>query len=242
MALDFAHLAKLSQGYFCRFGSGYSLSQRQKNGVKHPNRIRELRRARGWSLELLAEKLNMSTSFVSRLERGERNFTLKQMDAFARAFGVQATELLPSHDTEGLSGAPVLNPEGHVVGLRVPLVGYAGAGSKAHIYNIPEQYLGDVPAIDGATDKTVAVEIRGDSLGETFNNWIAYYDDVRRPVTSDLHRKLCVVGLDDDRIFIKKLHPTPTPGVYDLISEKKDETIEGVHVKWAAKVKAMTPR
>jgi transcriptional regulator with XRE-family HTH domain len=141
----------------------------------------------------------------------------------------------------GKSGTPVVDPEGKVVGL-VPLVGYVGAGSKAHIYDVPEQYLGDVPAIDGATDKTVAVEIRGDSLGEVFNNWLAYYDDVRRPVTSDLHRKLCVVGLADDRIFIKKLHPTPTPGIYDLISEKKDETIEGVHVKWAAKVKAMTPR
>ena len=182
----------------------------------------------------------MSTSFVSRLERGERNFTLKQMDAFARAFGIQATELLPSHDTEGLSGAPVLNQEGQVVRLYVPLVGYVGANSKAHFYEVAQQDLDQVPAIDGATEKTVAVLIQGSSLGSVFHGWLAYYDDVRRPVTPDLHRALCVVGLPDERILIKKLHPSQTPGLYDLLSA--EDPIEGVRVEWAAKVKAMTPR
>jgi transcriptional regulator with XRE-family HTH domain len=45
--------------------------------------------------------MDMSPGFVSRIERGERNLTLKQMDAFARVFGIQPTELLPSRDTDG---------------------------------------------------------------------------------------------------------------------------------------------
>jgi transcriptional regulator with XRE-family HTH domain len=202
--------------------------------VKHANRIRELRKARDWSLESLAERMDMSPSFVSRIERGERNLTLKQMDAFARAFGIQPTELHPS-------GAPVISPEGHVAGLYVPLVGYVGAGSEAHYYAVAHENLDEVPAIDGSTPQTVAVEIRGDSLGAIFNRWLVYYDDVRRPVTSDLLRALCVVGLADDRILIKKLHPSTVPGVFDLISEH-EAPIRGARVEWAAKVKAMTPR
>ena len=90
-----------SQAVISLFGSGDALPQRQNRVVKHANRIRELRKARDWTLEYLAERMDMSPSFVSRIERGERNLTLKQMDAFARAFGIQPTELLPSPDTDG---------------------------------------------------------------------------------------------------------------------------------------------
>ena len=99
----------------------------------------------------------------------------------------------------------------------------------------PSKTLDQVPAIDGATEKTVAVLIQGSSLGSVFHGWLAYYDDVRRPVTPDLHRALCVVGLPDERILIKKLHPSQTPGLYDLLSA--EDPIEGVRVEWAAKVK-----
>ncbi len=86
----------------------------------------------------------------------------------------------------------------------------------------------------------MAVEIRGNSLGELFDRWLVFYDDVRRPVTEDLIGKLCVVGLADGRVLIKKIGRS-TNGLYDLLSEK-EPPIENAVIEWAARVNAMAPR
>jgi transcriptional regulator with XRE-family HTH domain len=39
-------------------------------------RVRGLRRGRGWTLEVLAERSGVSRAMISKLERGEKNPTL----------------------------------------------------------------------------------------------------------------------------------------------------------------------
>lgn len=123
----------------------------------------------------------------------------------------------------------------------VPLVGYVGAGATTHFFPQDSGHLDEVPAFDGASDATVAVEIRGDSLGSFFDRWLVYYDDVRRPVTSDLVNRLCVVGLNDGRILIKKIQRSKSRGLYHLISQTEDPIFD-VEIDWAARVKSMVPR
>lgn len=124
----------------------------------------------------------------------------------------------------------------------VPLVGYVGAGGGVQrIQGVEDQYLDQVPAPDGWTPQTVAVEIRGDSLGSLFDRWLVYYDEVRRPVTDDMIGKLCVVGLADDRVMVKKILRRNSDDLFDLVSEK-DGPILGVAIEWAARVKTMAPR
>jgi hypothetical protein len=124
----------------------------------------------------------------------------------------------------------------------VPVVGYVGAGAATHYYAVSQGELDRVPAPEGEDGKTVVVEIRGDSLGKALNQWLVFYDDVRRPVDHGLHGKLCVVGLADDRILVKKLH-AKGGGRFDLISNTEDEEpIRNVAVEWAAKVKRLEPR
>lgn len=122
----------------------------------------------------------------------------------------------------------------------VRLVGYVGAGAETHFYAVAQGDLDEVPAPDGATEDTRAVEIRGDSLGSLFDRWLVFYDDVRRPVTNDLVGKLCVVGLADDRVLIKKIGKGKR-GRYQLLSEK-EEPIEDAEIEWAASVKIMVPK
>lgn len=126
----------------------------------------------------------------------------------------------------------------------VPVVGYVGAGAAAHYYAVSQGELDRVPAPADSSKDTVAVEIKGDSVGPLFNQWIVFYDDVRSPVTSDLIGRLCVVGLFDDRILVKQIkHSRKYPGHYDLISNSPTEPVmEGVEVAWAARVKNMVPR
>lgn len=123
----------------------------------------------------------------------------------------------------------------------VKLKGYVGAGGVAHYYNLAHDDYEEVPAPPGATDQTVAVEIKGKSLGPLFETWLVYYDDVRSPITSDLYGELCVVGLSDDRILIKKITKGQN-GTFTLLSNGTDEDIENAEIEWAAKVTDMKPR
>ncbi|WP_439398985.1 phage repressor protein [Bradyrhizobium sp. PMVTL-01] len=123
----------------------------------------------------------------------------------------------------------------------VQLVGYVGAGAEAHFYAVAQGALDYVPAPSGSSPETKAVEIRGDSLGSFFDRWLVFYDDVRSPITDDLIGKLCVVGLKDDRVLIKKVRVGSKPRVFTLLSER-EPPIEDVEIVWAAKVKTMVPR
>lgn len=125
---------------------------------------------------------------------------------------------------------------------RVRVVGYVGAGASAHFYALAPDELDSVPAPDGSTPQTVAVEIRGSSLGPLFDRWLAFYDDARRPLTEDLVGQLCVAGLSDERILIKRIEKGIKPGLFRLLSNNGDPPIENVPVEWAARVKHLVPR
>lgn len=66
--------------------------------MEAPNRIRELRMAKGWSIQRLADAINMSKMNVSAIERGQVELNLAKMRLFARALGVAAADLLPRAD------------------------------------------------------------------------------------------------------------------------------------------------
>lgn len=130
---------------------------------------------------------------------------------------------LPTNDTDG-----------------VPIKGYVRAGSEAFYLPMEGGELDWAPAPPNKTENTIALEIRGESLGELFDRWVVYYDDIRKPVTPDLIGRLCVVGIDDGRVVVKKIKRAED-GYFDLISAN-DEPIRGVRIDWAARVTFMGPR
>lgn len=62
------------------------------------NRIRELRKAAGLSLEALAERCATSAQQISRLERDERPLTLDWMRQLGAALGCLPADLLQPED------------------------------------------------------------------------------------------------------------------------------------------------
>src|SRR5881397_1351957 len=56
-------------------------------------RVRELRKARGWTLEELAEKAEKHYTYIGGMERGDRNVTLEVLQAVANALDVPLKEL-----------------------------------------------------------------------------------------------------------------------------------------------------
>lgn len=128
----------------------------------------------------------------------------------------------------------------------IPVRGYVGANSQSFPFNTSNPGdFGSIEASDQDTDQTVALVIIGTSLGEFFNRWYVLYDDVRSPITDNLigpSGPLCVVGLSDDRVLLKKIERGSKRGFYNLLSNAKDEpAIENVSIEWAAKVKNLRP-
>lgn len=166
-------------------------------------------------------------------ENGMRGLSRKAAVKYGKQFKVSAGWLLYGEDP-----AQALSTKKRTT---VPLVGYVGAGAEAHLFAEGQGPFEDVSAPEDATDDTVAVEIRGDSLGSFFDRWLVYYDDVRRPVTSDLLGKLCVVGLADGRTLIKKIIRGQRRGLFTLNSQFEPPIYDAI-VEWAARVKRMEPR
>lgn len=55
--------------------------------------IRQLRKARGWSQEILAEKSGLHRTYVGDIERVERNVSVDNIEKLARAFNVPVKDL-----------------------------------------------------------------------------------------------------------------------------------------------------
>lgn len=55
--------------------------------------IRALREEKGWTQEKLALDANIATSYISRIERGERRLPTVRLEQIAAAFGKTAADL-----------------------------------------------------------------------------------------------------------------------------------------------------
>lgn len=65
-------------------------SPQQKLG----KRLKELRIAKGWSQEKLGFETKLDRSYISGIERGERNPSLKSLHKLAKAFEMSVDQLL----------------------------------------------------------------------------------------------------------------------------------------------------
>ena len=79
-------------------------------------RIRQVRKAKGWSQDDLAKKCGISMSFLGHIERGTRIMSLETFVSLCGALDTNADELLWG----------VANPSEHVLDLWKPSVQEAG--------------------------------------------------------------------------------------------------------------------
>lgn len=185
--------------------------------------------------------MEVTPSLVARVLKERRDLS---KGGLAKAWGVNN----PSAVSAFLAGTRQL--KAHEVpatiaylGLdQVPIIGRVSAGAK--IIRFPDDGTWErVPAPIGATANTVAVEIEGTSLGPLFDRWLVFYDRVERPITKALIGKLCVVGLPDGEVLVKKVIASKTKGLFHLQSNTLDNaTIHDQEIAWAARVKSIAPR
>jgi transcriptional regulator with XRE-family HTH domain len=73
--------------------TGHSLIEEVTSG-RLGERVRALRRERGWTLEMLAERSGVSRAMISKLERGEKNPTLVVAAKVAEGLGMNLSQLV----------------------------------------------------------------------------------------------------------------------------------------------------
>lgn len=187
---------------------------------------------------------SMRRAVEKGLQTGVSSETLHKL---APVLGTSARWLLTGDGVEDIDqvgdhlDSEAVLPEVPTSDGSVALIGFVSAGSEAKLIPLPDEELDRVPSPPGATPSTRALEIRGISLGELFDRWLVFYDDVRSPVTPNMIGKLCVVGLPDGRILVKKLRRSSANGHFDLLSNT-EPPLENMLVEWAALVTSMGPR
>lgn len=213
------------------------MDREQKIRRQQGERLRRAREVAGYkSARDAALSNHWPESSYRAHENGTRTIGQDDAERYAKRFrsaGVDVSAKTILFDDDDMAPRSVAGEP-----LFVPVVGYVGAGQEAHFEPVD---LDEVPAPEGSTEHTVAVVIRGDSMGSFFDGWLVFYDNVQRPVTHDLIGKICVVGLVDGRTMIKKLQRSKTKGLFHLLSQNQ-EPIMDVPVEWAALVKTMVPR
>lgn len=69
--------------------------------IRFGRRVRVLRVAKELSQESFAELCNLDRTYISSLERGKRNVSLRNIAAIAAALGVSLSQLLEGVETVG---------------------------------------------------------------------------------------------------------------------------------------------
>lgn len=62
--------------------------------VQLGERVRKLRKRRGWTQVVMAEKIGLDRSFIADVERGKRNISILNLEIMAKGFRVTLSQLL----------------------------------------------------------------------------------------------------------------------------------------------------
>ena len=58
------------------------------------DRIQKLRKKRGWTQVIMAEKIGLDRSFIADVERGKRNISILNLDLIAKGFKLSLSRFL----------------------------------------------------------------------------------------------------------------------------------------------------
>lgn len=186
--------------------------------------VRAIKRKTGENQTALARRFKVSQPTVSRWIAGND----PELD-HAERIEAEARRL------------KIVNPKASSHATTVNIVGYVGAGGQV-AFQDGQGPFGEAEMPPGEIGTNiVAVKVQGDSMSGVLDDGsIVYYDKREEPPDERLYRKLCVVGLADGRVLIKRLYPGRQSGHYDLHSTNGPVLLDE-KVVWAARVSWIAP-
>ena len=102
---------------------------------KFGKRVRELRRAKGWTQEQLADKAGMEYKYLGAIERGKKNVTIDNIDKIRKGLGVDVYQLF-------LFGVKGLKPRQEITEEKLKdILKLCDAKSKQFLLNIMQGFM-----------------------------------------------------------------------------------------------------
>ena len=191
-----------------------------------PNRLRALREAKNLTIEQVAEATGLSVSFVSRLEKGERNLSVKHIDFFALALDVQREEILASEVRNELNTVAVMGKIG------------AGAEISPDDEQVPPEGLYEIETPFPIPDDAIAFEVTGESMWPRYDpgDVIICWRQGENP-EAVLGWEAAVKTSSGQR-YLKRVLKGAETGTFDLESHNA-APIRGVQLVWIAAIQSV---
>lgn len=183
------------------------------------NRLRELRKKAGLTLQEVAEGAGTSNPMIGMLERGERKLTVEWLERIAPVLGVKPSDILSDLKKDNL----------------VPVVGIVGAGEV--MFSVDDNQTLDEVVFPFKSEfpNTVAVRVKGESMLPVYRNGdLIFYDDKKFTDYEGYVGTDCIVRLLDGRTYLKELQRSN--GAYWLHSYN-GAPILNIKIDWVAKVR-----
>ena len=187
------------------------------------NRIKHLREQQKMTLEELAEAVGLSTSYVQRLENGDRNLAVKHFAAFAAALKTQPTQLIIDDAVEH---------ETH----KVTVVGRIGAGAEImpEFEQLPEG-LFEIEIPFPVPPNTLALEVTGDSMWPRYDAGDVILCWREGTNATEIIGWEAAVRTSDGKRYLKRIVQGSRARHYDLESYNSP-SIRNVKLEWVSKV------
>lgn len=217
-------------GMICTMVASSLMARKSKAPVESPFKLKAWRQERGLTLDQVGDALGMTGQNYGKIERGGVELRETYLEPLADLYGIAKTALMHAPGEDIVDATDT-----------VPVVGYVSAGAELALYDQGQGPFDYVQPPRDSKPSTVAASVKGASLGPLLDQALIFYDDVRSPVTSDLHGKMCVVGLEDGRVVVKQLLPGDG-GRFHLLSNSSEPPLFNETVSWAAKVTDIRPR
>lgn len=193
---------------------------------KTDNRIREWRTERDLTIEQLAEATGLSVSYVSRLESGERNLSVRNMNLFAHALNVEPKDLLAAANERPKTAVAVMGRIG------------AGAEIRPDEEQIPPEGLYEIETFFPLPDDAIAFEIEGDSQYPRYDPGDIIICWRHSSTPEHLVGSEAAVKTADGRRYLKRILRGSLPGTFDLESHNAPP-IRGVEIQWAGSIQSV---
>lgn len=192
----------------------------------YPNRINELRNERSMTIEDLAERTGLSVSYVSRLENGERNLSVKNLNLFAHAFDVAAQDILAK--------APEKAP--NVIGV----MGRIGAGAEIlpEEEQIPPEGLYEIETPFPLPHDAIAFEVTGESMWPRYDDGDIIICWRQGVVVEEVMGWEAAVKTATGQRYLKRVLQGSERGTFDLESHNAPP-IRGVRLVWVAAIQSV---
>lgn len=163
------------------------------------NRVRELRQQRGWTLEHLAERAGLSVGQLSKIETGERGWSVKSLQKIADALGLDSVaSLLDVTDAW----------------QDVAVFGVVEAGGLVHPRGNEGKRKFRAPMAFG---ELLALVVRNDSLYPRHIKGAAIFCEKQSTEPSKCIGRECLVQIENGQSLVRTLSKGASKGRFNLM-------------------------